>query len=338
MWTKSQSSQAGSPEKLERARRRPRRLPRPMVASEPLVAVVEGEATARRPATAGRCGPRVGRPGSPPARRRAPACRRAGGPRRGRRSRRSPGGRARSGRARPARARPDRAARRATCASGDAATPARPQHRPRGDPLGSRRARRRRRCGHPRAGPHLDAEPLELTPGRRRERLGRRWQHAAAPPRAGSRARCSGSMWRKSAARVWRAISASAPASSTPVGPPPTIDEGEQRRRRAAIGLALGALEGEQHAPADLERVLDRLQARRERRPLVVPEVGVRGAGGDDEVVVGELAVGEAHASRRHVDAGHLRRAAPARCAVAEHARGWAPRCRPGSSAAVATW
>ena len=54
------------------------------------------------------------------------------------------------------------------------------------------------------------------------------------------------------------------------------------------IGLPLGALEGEQHAAPDLERILQALQPGRERLPLVVAEVGVVGAGGDDEVVVVE--------------------------------------------------
>ena len=43
-------------------------------------------------------------------------------------------------------------------------------------------------------------------------------------------------------------------------------DEREQRARDARHRLALGALEREQHAPPDLERVFERLQAGRHRR------------------------------------------------------------------------
>ena len=43
------------------------------------------------------------------------------------------------------------------------------------------------------------------------------------------------------------------------------------------------------------------------RRPLVVAEVAVRGAGGDDEVVVGErLAVGQLHRGARRIDGRHF--------------------------------
>ena len=59
-----------------------------------------------------------------------------------------------------------------------------------------------------------------------------------------------------------------------------------QRRARRASLVALGALEGADHAGADLERVGERLQAGRVARPVVVAEVAVRRAGGDDQVVV----------------------------------------------------
>ena len=94
-----------------------------------------------------------------------------------------------------------------------------------------------------------------------------RRQDARRRLRPGSRAPCAGSMRRKSRASVWRAISARAPASSTPVGPPPTTTKVSHARRRLGVGLALGGLEGQQHAPADLERVLDGLQAGRVAAP-----------------------------------------------------------------------
>ncbi len=54
-------------------------------------------------------------------------------------------------------------------------------------------------------------------------------------------------------------------------------------------GAAFREFEGEQNSAADFERVLDGLEAGRESLPFVVAEVGVAGAGGDDEVVVRDL-------------------------------------------------
>ena len=77
-----------------------------------------------------------------------------------------------------------------------------------------------------------------------------------------------GRIARKSRLSVSCAISPSAPASSTPVGPPPTTTNVIHSRRRVRIGFALGGLEGDQDPPADLGRVLDRLEPRREGGPL----------------------------------------------------------------------
>ena len=103
------------------------------------------------------------------------------------------------------------------------------------------------------------------------------------------RASC-GLIDRKSLRSVSLAISPSAPASSTPVGPPPIEDEGHPRLPLDRIGLALGGLERDQDPAPDLRRVVDGLEARRVRRPVLVPEVGVMGAGGDDQRVVGHRA------------------------------------------------
>ena len=65
--------------------------------------------------------------------------------------------------------------------------------------------------------------------------------------------------------------------------------EGHVGRALRGVGRALGALEREQPAPAKLDRVLDALEARRERFPLVVAEVRVPRAGGDDEIIIIEL-------------------------------------------------
>ena len=114
-------------------------------------------------------------------------------------------------------------------------------------------------------------------------------------------------MARKSRAIVWRAISAMAPASSTPVGPPPITTKVRRARRSAPSSRALRRLEGEQDAAADLERVLQRLESRGEPLPLVVAEVRVARAGGEDEGVVGEGALVEDDAPAREVHRPDLR-------------------------------
>src|SRR4051812_33196796 len=79
-------------------------------------------------------------------------------------------------------------------------------------------------------------------------------------------------------------------------------DEGEPGIAPRRIRLALGSLKGEQDAAPHLRRVLDRLQPGRERLPLVVAEVVMRGAGGDDQLVERDLAVGEMYAVPLDVD------------------------------------
>src|SRR5207245_3841118 len=53
-------------------------------------------------------------------------------------------------------------------------------------------------------------------------------------------------------------------------------DEGEQCAPAHRVGLALGSLERQEHAPSDLERVLEGLEAGSARGPVVVAEIGVR--------------------------------------------------------------
>ena len=117
------------------------------------------------------------------------------------------------------------------------------------------------------AGPRTpSASSWQRSPSRT-ARLGKGREHARPASTRTTRASV-GSMWRKSRASVWRAISASAPASSTPVGPPPMTTKVSQRPLASApSSLALRGLEGEQHAPADLERVLERLEAGRAAPP-----------------------------------------------------------------------
>ena len=86
-------------------------------------------------------------------------------------------------------------------------------------------------------------------------------------------------------------------------------DDDEIQRRVGALlqHLALGQLEGQQHAAANLGGVLDSFEAGRERLPLIVAEIGVRGAGGEDEIVVGEAgAAGQCYLPCGNVDADHL--------------------------------
>ena len=75
--------------------------------------------------------------------------------------------------------------------------------------------------------------------------------------------------------------------------------EVEWRRAFAGGGLALGQFEGEQHAAADFQRIFNRLESGSKGLPLVVSEVGVGGACGHDQVVVGEVEASEVSTMRR---------------------------------------
>ncbi len=77
------------------------------------------------------------------------------------------------------------------------------------------------------------------------------------------------------------------PASSTPVGPGADDHEGQKRCAPRRIGLALGALEGDQDAAPQRGGVLQRLQSGRERFPFVMAEIGVTRAGREHQRVVG---------------------------------------------------
>ena len=86
-------------------------------------------------------------------------------------------------------------------------------------------------------------------------------------------------------------------------------DEDERHPGAAplGIGLPLGGLERDQDPAPDLEGVLDRLEPGRDGRPLRVVEVGVVGAGGDDQRVVGDrAAVGHQDLRRSGIEADRL--------------------------------
>ena len=110
-------------------------------------------------------------------------------------------------------------------------------------------------------------------------------------------------MWRNSRASVWRAISASVPASSTPVGPPPITAKVRQASRSASLGRGLGAFERSSTRAADREGVVEVLEAGRETLPFVVTEVGVRGAARDQQIVVVDTAFVQRDRARADVDA-----------------------------------
>ena len=95
-------------------------------------------------------------------------------------------------------------------------------------------------------------------------------------------------MLRKSRASTNVASSAIAPASSTPVGPPPITTNVRCRRCSAGSLLALRRLERQQHAPPDLDRVVEILQPRRDLRPIVVPEVRILRARRDHQKLIVE--------------------------------------------------
>ena len=86
---------------------------------------------------------------------------------------------------------------------------------------------------------------------------------------------------------MWSANSAICPAISTPVGPAPTTVKVSSFAASLRVAGPLGLLERAQNPAAQLQRVVDRLHAGREFGEVVVAEVGLAGAGGDDQGVVG---------------------------------------------------
>ena len=139
---------------------------------------------------------------------------------------------------------------------------------------------------------------------------------------------------RKSRLSVSLAISPSAPASSTPVGPPPTTTNVIHSRAALEVLLALGRLEGDEDAAPDLERVVDRLEAGGVRRPVVVAEVRVTRARGHDQRVVGERpAVGHQDLARARDRARPPRRAGRSCSPPCGGSSAAAARCRPARCA-----
>src|SRR5579862_1091210 len=105
----------------------------------------------------------------------------------------------------------------------------------------------------------------------------------------------------------------------------------------ACYGLPLRKFECQQHAAPNLKRVLDSLQAGREGSPLIVAEIGMRRACGDDQVVVGKILLAGVHEPPLEIKALHLfEQADDVRIATEIERIGAA--ISPGESPAVATW
>ena len=105
-------------------------------------------------------------------------------------------------------------------------------------------------------------------------------------------------------------------------------DEGQQRRPLRRIGLALRALERQQHAPPDLERILERLEARA-RRAATRRVRSTRGSprwrrSGSRSRARRPPGAGDCPRGRRR----RPRRAAPRRSAAGGGSSGSATRCR----------
>jgi hypothetical protein len=84
-------------------------------------------------------------------------------------------------------------------------------------------------------------------------------------------------------------------------------DEGQRFVSAGQERVAFRLLERQQQPAANLHRIFDRLQPRRVPFPLVMPEVGMPCAGGDDQIVVREFrAVAESYATRGGVEPGNL--------------------------------
>ena len=97
-----------------------------------------------------------------------------------------------------------------------------------------------------------------------------------------------------------------APAISTPVAPPPTTTKFKQAAALGRIRLGLRFFERQQDAPAQVGRVVDRLEPRRVGGPIVMAEIGVLRAGRDDQIIERDASAFGDHLVARKVDARDL--------------------------------
>ena len=95
-----------------------------------------------------------------------------------------------------------------------------------------------------------------------------------------------------------------APASSTPVAPPPTMTKVSSAMRSAGSVSRSARSKDEQNAAADRGGVLQGLEAGREWLPFIMTEVGVPCAGRQHQGVIAHgMPVGERQLALRGVDA-----------------------------------
>jgi hypothetical protein len=161
-------------------------------------------------------------------------------------------------------------------------------------------------CNHERRGAHFDAKPFERAPGGRAELLRERRQHVGAafeehdPCRL--RANAPEILWQRFARDLGeRAGQFDARRAAA--------DDGERQQAALSSGIrfALGCFERQQHAPADVERIVQRLQPGRTRFPFWMAEVRVRGPARDDQIVIRDRAAIELQLAFRRVDSVDIR-------------------------------
>ena len=231
---------------------------------------------------------------------------------------------------RPARGPRGRAARPRVRARGDAATPAAQmtvlapiQLRADPDPVaGDLRDRLSQ--------PDLDAERLQAAPVPWRRASRRRCPAPSGRPRPARRApatcRCGGSRAPGSGGRP------------RPACPPARLRSAPRPRSRRSSTRGGASSSGSRSAISKAIRIrwrirrasLERLQPGRQRRPFVVPEVGVGGPGGHDQVVVRHLAIGQDDASSPAGRSRWPRPAGPPRSSACGGSGGSGPRYPPG--------
>ena len=204
-----------------------------------------------------------------------------------------------------------------------------PQHRSRVDTLGARHHAMRIDRGHRRAFANFDAQALQRRGARR---------SAASPGNVG---RIVGSRLDEHdsrtgsidgmelvAQRLSRDLGER--AGKLDSGRAATDDDkGEQLTLSARVLLALRALERDEDAPPDRDRIFQRLQSWCVRLPIGVAEVRVTGTGGHDEPVVVERgAVGQFDAPRVDVDTRGIGEQNPDVARRDAGSTGSAPQCR----------
>ena len=151
---------------------------------------------------------------------------------------------------------------------------------------------------------HLDAEAFQRGLRIGREIVGKAARARAGPPRSAPRAPCACRCGGSPAAACPCARSAMVPASSTPVGPAPMMTKVSSAARRSGSVSRSARSKATRMPPPDRRGVLERLQARRERLPLVMAEIGVARAGREHQRVIGNaVAVFEQHALSCRIDA-----------------------------------